>query len=153
MQIFEAIVTVVSPPFVQVSYAYQSGLRDHIARPVFCGLSSGVHWMPSPGDKVALVLIQGGYPIALCGLAHYSDANLTALTPLLAGETAILGPTGNLLRTVQAGAVQAGNPANAFKAVVLDGDAVSVSGSVPSGGGSVVLTGTVKASSVVLEGN
>lgn len=153
MQIFEAVVTAVSMPFLQVSYAYQSGLRDHIARPVFCGLSSGVQWMPSPGDHVALVLIQGGYPIALCGLGHYTDADLATLTPLLAGETAILGPTGNLLRTVRSGTVQAGNPANAFKAVVLDGDAVRVSGSVPSGGGSVTLTGTVTASSVVLEGN
>jgi hypothetical protein len=147
VQIFEAVVTAVNAPFVQVSYAYQSGLRDHIARPIFCGVTSGLHWMPSPGDKVALVLIQGGYPLALCGIGHYTDATLATLPALLAGESLLLGPTGNVLKVVQSGAVEAGNPNNPYKAVVLNGDTVNVVVGGVSG------SGTVTASSSVLKGN
>ena len=152
-QIFEAIVTATNAPFVQVAYAYQFGLRDHLARPIFCGVGSGLHWMPKTGDKVLLVLIEGGFPLALCGIAHYDAATLVGLTPLQEGETAILGPTGNLLRTVQSGAVQAGNPSNPFKAVALNGDAIAGSITAPSGGGSCSFSLTVSASAAVLKGN
>ena len=153
MQIFEAVVTACLPPFVQVSYAYQSGLRDHIARPVFCGVTSGLHWMPSPGDHVALVLIQGGYPLALCGIGHYPDATLATLPALLAGESLLLGPTGNVLKVVQSGAVEAGNPNNPFKAVALNGDTVAGTINAPSGGGACTFSLTVAASAAVLKGN
>lgn len=153
MQLFEAVVTAVTPPYVQVSYAYQFGLRDRIARPVCCGVGSGFHWMPQAGDKVALVLVQGGFPIALCGLAHYDAATLATLPALQGGESLLLGPTGNVLKVVQSGAIEAGDPNVSFKAVALDGDTVTVSGSVPSGGGSFTATGTVTASSAVLKGN
>lgn len=153
MQIFEAVVTALAPPYIQVSYVWQNGLRDRICRPVMCGATSGLHWMPQQGDKVALVLIQGGFPLALCGLADYSAAQIAAMPTLLGGETALLGPTGNLLKVVQTGAIEAGNPTNAFKPVALNGDAIAGSITAPSGGGACSFSLTVSASAAVLKGN
>jgi len=158
MQLFAAVVLAVTPPYLQVQYAYQGTILPTLCRPIQCGATTGLHWMPQRGDAVWLAHLEMGLPIALCGVAAPSPAQLATAAPLqptalLEGETALYGPTGAVLRLVQAGAVQAGAPAAPFKAVALNGDAVTGSISAPSGGGACSFSLTVAASSTTLKGN
>ena len=158
MQLFAAVVQAVTPPYLQVAYSYQGTILPSLCRPVQCGATTGLHWMPAPGDAIWLVQLEQGMPVALCGLAAPTPAQLATAAPLQtaalqAGETALYGPTGNVLRLVQAGAVQAGNPSAAFKAVALNGDAITGSITAPSGGGACSFSLSVQASAVALEGN
>lgn len=153
MQLHPAKVLVAAPPVYQVRLLDTGRTLDGVVQPTISGgLSAGYFGILGVGDRVIVAYWADATPFILCGLSAWRD-QLASVPIGQAHEQFIYGPTGNVLKMVASGSIEIGNPTGAYKAVVLDGDTVSVSGSVPSGGGSFTASGTVTAGSVVLKGN
>lgn len=152
MYLHPAKVLVATPPTFQVRLLDTGRVLANVVQPTISGSFFGYFFVPGVGDRVIVTYWADATPFILCGLSAWAQ-QIASIPTGQEHEQFIYGPSGNVLKLVQSGAIQAGNPGNDFRPVVLDGDSVSVSGSVPSGGGSVTLTGTVTASSVVLKGN
>lgn len=156
MQLFAAKVTAINGQQMQVSFVYEYKIL-WVTRCVPCGFTTGLHWMPKIGDPVWIVYMEGGMPIALGGISNYDAINrsvayqtLEALAGgLQAGETAILGPTGSVLKWVQDGSMtlsildSMGGMTKALKVnggtkgVARVGDTVSVSVNGQGGSGTI----------------
>lgn len=145
-------ILVAAPPLFQVQLLDTGRVLDGVVQPTITGSLLGYIWIPAVGDRVIIAYWADATPFILCGLSA-RDRTIGDIPIGLPGEQFLYGPTGNVLKMIQSGSIEAGNPTNPYKAVVLTGDSVSVSGSVPSGGGSFTATGTVTASSLVLKGN
>lgn len=163
MQLQVGIITGTQPPFVQVQFLYLPQKAPFLCRPVLCGVTTGLHYMPLVGERVWVGYVENSRPVALCGLSLFDPTNpfsrSTKLPALLGGETAILGPTGSILKWVQAGGMQmtlldSGGGMGTEQLVVnggtrkvaADGDTITGSISAPSGGGNCSFTLHVQAS-------
>jgi len=153
MDLHPARVTSVNPPYVQVYLLETGRALNNILRPTPSGQRSGYHWMPAVGDRVLVTYWSDGVPYILAGFSVAGDATAALLPSLQATEHALYGPTGNLIRFITNGTVQVGDPTQPFKNIVLDGQQISVSGNVPSGGGGVTLNGTISAPTTITKAN
>lgn len=151
LRLYPAKVTALTYPTLQVLNLSTGRTVNGVVRPTISGLTTGYHWLPNIGDRLILTY-WAGTPMALCGLSAWGQL-LASLPTGQPDEQFLYGPTGNVLRAIQSGAVEAGNPADPFKAVVLDGDAITGSITAPSGGGACSFSLTAQASAVVLKGN
>lgn len=153
MQLHPAKVLVATPPTYQVQLLDTGRTLAGLVQPTLNGsLVAGQFGILGVGDRVIVAYWADATPFILCGLSAWRD-QLASVPTGLPHEQYLYGPTGSVLKMITSGAVEIGAPAGTFKAVALNGDSVSVSGNVPSGGGNVTLTGTVTASSAVLKGN
>lgn len=152
MQLHPAKVLIATPPTYQVQLL-DTGRVLLVAQPTISGaLAVGYFGILGVGDRVIVAYWADATPFILCGLSAWRDG-LANLPTGQGHEQFLYGPTGNVLKLIQSGAVEAGNPTNTFKPVALNGDAIAGTITAPSGGGVCTFSLTVSASAAVLKGN
>lgn len=152
MRIHACVVTDAShPPQVQL-FNLDTRQSMTLLRPLLCGTSTGLHYMPKQDDRVIVFYWAEQTAVIIGGFSFLSPASISSLVPNdpLAGETWLYGPKNNKLSLVTNGNVNVVTPVGAFftvngKKVVLDGDSVSASGGDPQGG-TVSVSGSVTGS-------
>ena len=96
MQLAPGRVTAIATPYVAVDAYYRGQPYQKLCRPILCGVTTGLHWMPKLGDRVWIAYIESALPTVLCGLSNFDLQATSKLIPLLPnvlpGETWILAP-------------------------------------------------------------